>query len=121
MRRISRVLSAVAGLAVGLVGAEMTFGALRPREPRSDAVLYSIEVRNDAGDLLASPMLVGEENRPVHLSLAGPHSEPKSPTAKPATANNSREIADLRRSMATLPWNVERLRWWPARQARGVQ
>jgi len=33
-------------------------------------VLYSIEVRNGAGDLLASPMLIGEEGRPLHLSLA---------------------------------------------------
>jgi hypothetical protein len=73
----ARILSAVAGLAFGLLGAEMTFGQLRPEEARSDAILYSIEVRNGAGDLLASPMLVGEEGRPVHLSLAqGPHSEP---------------------------------------------
>src|SRR5256884_9408738 len=67
---LARILSALAGLAFGLLGAEMTFGQLRPEEPRSDAVLYSIEVRNEAGDLLASPMLVGEEGRPVHLSLA---------------------------------------------------
>ncbi|MGZ6142856.1 MAG: hypothetical protein ACXWLM_05935 [Myxococcales bacterium] len=73
---ISRLLSAVAGLAFGLLGAELTFGSLRPEDRRSDAVLYSIEVRNEAGDLLASPMLVGEEGRPVHLSLVGPHSEP---------------------------------------------
>jgi len=73
---ISRLLSAVAGLAFGLFGAEMTFGSLRPDQPHSDAVLYSIEVRNDAGDLLASPMLVGEEGRPVHLNLVGPHSDP---------------------------------------------
>jgi hypothetical protein len=75
----ARILSAVAGLACGLLGAELTFGNLRPDEPRSEAVLYSIEVRNGAGDLLASPMLVGEEGRPVHLSLAqdvGPQSEP---------------------------------------------
>ncbi len=72
----SLLLSAVAGLAFGLFGAEVTFGSLRPQEQHGEAVLYSIEVRNDAGDLLASPMLVGEENRPVHLSLAGPHSEP---------------------------------------------
>jgi hypothetical protein len=71
---ISRLFSALAGLAVGLFGAEMTFGSLRPADPRADAVLYSIEVRNEAGDLLASPMLVGEEGRPVHLSLSGPHS-----------------------------------------------
>ena len=69
-----RILSAVAGLAFGLLGAELTFGQLRPEEPRSEAVLYSIEVRNDAGDLLYSPMLVGEEGRPVHLNLVGPHS-----------------------------------------------
>jgi hypothetical protein len=65
----ARIASALLGLACGLLGAEMTFGSLRPDEPRSDAVLYSIEVRNGAGDLLASPMLVGEEGRPVHLSL----------------------------------------------------
>ncbi len=75
----ARILSALAGLACGLLGAEMTFGQLRPEEPRSEAVLYSIEVRNGEGDLLASPMVVGEEGRPVHLSLsqeAGPRSEP---------------------------------------------
>jgi len=75
----ARIVSAVAGLACGLLGAEVTFGTLRPESPRSDAVLYSVEVRNGAGDLLASPMLVGEEGRPVHLSLAqelGPRSEP---------------------------------------------
>jgi hypothetical protein len=66
----ARILSAVAGLACGLLGAEFSFGYLRPVEPRSEAVLYSIEVRNEAGDLLASPMMVGEEGRPVHLSLA---------------------------------------------------
>ncbi|HZX94349.1 MAG TPA: hypothetical protein VFE90_07515 [Myxococcales bacterium] len=74
----ARLFSAVAGLALGLLGAEMTFGHLRGEEPRSDAVLYSIEVRNGAGDLLASPMLIGEEGRPLHLDLAheaGPHSD----------------------------------------------
>ncbi len=74
---VSRLVAALTGLAFGIMGAELTFGALRPEEPRADAVLYSIEVRNGAGDLLASPMLVGEEGRPVHLSLlSGPHSEP---------------------------------------------
>ncbi len=76
MPAISRLLSALAGLAVGLFGAEMTFGALRPEEKQSGAVLYSIELRNEAGDLLASPMLVGKEGAPVHLDLVGPHSEP---------------------------------------------
>ena len=68
-----RTLAALAGLAFGIFGAEMTFGQLRPAE--SNAVLYSIEVRNAAGDLLASPMLVGEEGRPVHLRYSGERSE----------------------------------------------
>jgi hypothetical protein len=73
---LSRLVAALTGLAFGIMGAELTFGSLRPEEPGTDAVLYSIEVRNGAGDLLASPMLVGEEGRPVHLSLlSGPHSE----------------------------------------------
>ena len=69
-----RILAAVAGLAFGILGAELTFGSLRP-ESGAPAVLYSIEVRNAAGDLLASPMLVGEEGRPVHLSYTGERSE----------------------------------------------
>jgi len=76
---IARIASAIAGLACGLLGAEVTFGQLRPEEPRSDAVLYSIEVRNGEGDLLANPMLVGEEGRPVHLNLShrgGSRSQP---------------------------------------------
>jgi hypothetical protein len=73
---ISRLLSAVAGLTFGLLGAEMTFGSLRPEDRHSEAVLYSLEVRNEAGDLLASPMLVGEEGRPLHVKYTGPHSEP---------------------------------------------
>jgi hypothetical protein len=75
---IARLLFAVAGLASGLLGAEMTFGSLRPEEKHAEAVLYSIEVRNDAGDLLASPMVVGREGQPVHLDLVGPHSDPMS-------------------------------------------
>jgi len=77
----ARILSAVAGLACGLLGAELTFGNLRPTEPRSEAVLYSIEVRNEAGDLLASPMVVGEEGRPVHLSLAQEIGHRRAPTS----------------------------------------
>ena len=75
-RRMPAIVSAVAGLAFGLLGAELSFGTLRPNEQRTEAVLYSIEVRNERGVLLASPMLVGEEGRPLHLNLAGPHSEP---------------------------------------------
>lgn len=78
-RAIARIFSAFIGLAFGLFGAELTFGQLRSEAPGPQAVLYSIEVRNGAGDLLASPMLIGEEGRPLHLDLsqeAGPHSEP---------------------------------------------
>ena len=75
LRRLPAIVSAVAGLAFGLIGAELSFGSLRPGEQRKETVLYSIEVRNDQGDLLASPMLVGEEGRPLHLNLAGPRSE----------------------------------------------
>src|SRR3954463_10488236 len=77
-RAIARIFSAFVGLAFGLFGAELTFGQLRTEAPGPQAVLYSIEVRNGAGDLLASPMLVGEEGRPLHLSLskdAGPYRE----------------------------------------------
>lgn len=70
-----RLLAALAGLAFGIFGAEMTFGQLRPETNGAQAVLYSIEVRNGAGDLLASPMLVGEEGRPVHLNYTGARSE----------------------------------------------
>lgn len=79
MKQLSRLLAAIAGLAFGLVGAELSFGTLRPAPQAIEPVLYSVEVRDDAGALLASPMLVGEEGRKVHLNLsreAGPHSEP---------------------------------------------
>src|SRR4051794_37479910 len=77
----ARILSALAGLAFGLIGAETTFGQLRPDDARPDAVLYSIEVRNGAGDLLASPMLVGEEGRPLHLSLSHEPGSQREPLA----------------------------------------
>ena len=77
---LARVASAILGLAFGLGSAELTFGQLRPVEHETaEPVLYSIEVRDEAGALLASPMLVGGENQPVHLEMSrdmGPHSEP---------------------------------------------
>jgi hypothetical protein len=78
-RAIWRMLAAGFGLASGIFGAEMTFGQLRAKaEPSPAAVLYSIELRNGQGELLASPMVVGQEGHKVHLDLAqeGPHSEP---------------------------------------------
>jgi hypothetical protein len=76
---IWRMFAAALGLAFGIFGSELTFGQLRAEEPGSAAVLYSIELRNGQGDLLASPLVVGQEGRHVHLNLAqqeGPHSEP---------------------------------------------
>src|SRR5262249_8127373 len=74
---LRRILPAVAGPPFRDVRAPGTLWSLRPErhEPAAAAVLYSIEVRNGAGDLLASPMLVGEEGRPVHLDYLGPRSE----------------------------------------------
>jgi|SRR5712671_1403633 len=65
------------GLVFGIAGAESTFGRLR--EAQGAALLFSVELRDEAGALLASPMLVGEEGRKLHLDLAqpvGPDSEP---------------------------------------------
>ena len=85
---VRRTLAALAGLAFGIFGAEMTFGQLRP-ESEAQAVLYSIEVRNQAGDLLASPMLVGEEGRPLHLSYVGERSlVPPGPEGRQAAELN---------------------------------
>lgn len=73
----TRLAAAAAGLAFGLAGAELTFGGLRPAAEGAQPVLYSIEVRDDQGALLASPLLVGEAGQSVHLALSrdvGPHS-----------------------------------------------
>src|SRR4051812_41866365 len=78
-KAIWRMLAAAFGLASGIFGSELTFGQLRAAEPNRPAVLYSIELRNGQGDLLANPMVVGQEGRKLHLDLSqadGPHSEP---------------------------------------------
>jgi hypothetical protein len=74
-----RMLAAGFGLAFGIFGSELTFGQLRSAGPSTQAVLYSVELRNAQGDLLASPMVVGQEGQRVHLNLSqreGPHSDP---------------------------------------------
>jgi len=79
LRTLGRFTSAVLGLAFGLCMAELTFGGLRPQDAPAGAVLYSVEVRDAEGVLLASPLVVGREGEKVHLSLSqpvGPHSEP---------------------------------------------
>jgi hypothetical protein len=54
------------------------FGAREGSVPGA-ALLFSLELRDEAGALLASPLLVGEEGTRLHLDLdqpKGPHSEP---------------------------------------------
>lgn len=59
---------ALAGFAVGVLGSEGTFGRLRPEAPAQ--LLYSVEVRDEGGALLASPLLVGDDARRLHLDLS---------------------------------------------------
>ena len=76
-RKALCVLFGLGGLVFGIAGAESTFGRLR--ETPAAALLFSLEVRDEAGALLASPMVVGEEGRNLHLDLsqpAGPSTEP---------------------------------------------
>jgi hypothetical protein len=76
-RKALCLLFGLGGLIFGIAGAESTFGRLR--EAQGAALLFSVEVRDEAGALLASPMLVGEEGRKLHLDLAqpaGPDTEP---------------------------------------------
>jgi hypothetical protein len=76
-KKLRCLVFGLAGLVLGAVGAETTFGRLRA--DAGAALLFSLELRDEAGALLASPMLVGENGRNLHLDLsqaAGPHSEP---------------------------------------------
>lgn len=76
-RKALCLLFGLFGLVFGIVGAENTFGRLR--DASGAALLFSLEVRDEAGALLASPMLVGAEGRKVHLDLSqpsGPSNEP---------------------------------------------
>ena len=56
-RKALCLLFGLFGLVFGIVGAENTFGRLR--DASGAALLFSLEVRDEAGALLASPMLVG--------------------------------------------------------------
>ncbi|MBS2023611.1 MAG: hypothetical protein JST92_14505 [Deltaproteobacteria bacterium] len=62
------IACAVMGFGVGVIGSESTFGRLRPEAVQP--LLYSVEVRNDDGDLLASPLLVGQDGQALHLDLS---------------------------------------------------
>jgi hypothetical protein len=77
-RGVLCVVSALLGLAGGVAGSEGLFGRLR-EAGATRPLLFSVELRDAAGALLASPLLVGEEGRKLHLDLSqpiGPHSEP---------------------------------------------
>jgi hypothetical protein len=77
-RRALACACAVFGLLAGVLGTEAVFGE-RASSLRGAALLFSIELRDDAGALLANPLLVGEEGRKLHLDLdrpTGRHSEP---------------------------------------------
>lgn len=83
MRRPAKLwlvlLAALTGFGVGVLGSENTFGRLRP-EAGTPPLVYSVEVRDQDGAVLASPLLVGEDDRAVHLDLS------QAPTDKePAT------------------------------------
>jgi hypothetical protein len=64
------LLAAGLGFFSGVIGTEATFGQLRP-EP-AQPLLFSVEVRDQDGSLLASPLLVGEEGAGLHLALSQP-------------------------------------------------
>ena len=77
-RRLLCVGSALLGLLAGVAGSEAVFGRLRDAASLQP-LLFSLEVRDESGSLLASPLLVGEEGRKLHLELshpAGPDQEP---------------------------------------------
>ena len=67
-RTVALLVAASAGFAFGVLGTEATFGQLR--ESTDGPLLYSVELRDHAGALMASPLLVGEQGAGVHLSLA---------------------------------------------------
>jgi hypothetical protein len=81
-RKLNVVAVAVAGFLFGLLGAEASFGRLRTEPSKASApapLLFSLELRDAAGELLASPLLVGEEGKRLHLSLSQPPGGPRAP------------------------------------------
>jgi hypothetical protein len=64
------MVSALLGLCGGIAGSEAVFGPLRDRGAKP--LLLAVELRDESGALLASPLLVGEEGRRLHLDLDRP-------------------------------------------------
>ena len=78
--RRSTLAVALAGFAFGLLGAELSFGKLRaPALAVTAPLIISLELRDATGELLATPLVVGEEGRKLHLHLAQPPGGPRSP------------------------------------------
>ena len=71
-RTLALFVAAAAGFFFGVVGMEETFGRLRDR---AEPLLYSLEVHDAGGALLASPLLVGADDASVHLDLNRPARE----------------------------------------------
>ena len=78
-RRLVRLAAALAGFACGLGGAELAGRQLRTAPAAPAPLLFSLVLRDATGALLASPLLVGEEGRPLHLSLSQPPGGPRTP------------------------------------------
>src|SRR3954453_20421222 len=77
-RRALGCLCALVGLSAGFLGSEALFGE-SSSSVTGAVLLFSVELRDDSGSLLASPLLVGEEGRKLHLDLDQPgrvHNEP---------------------------------------------
>ncbi len=74
------VAVALVGFVGGLLGAELSFGRLRKAPAEApQPLVYSLEVRDSTGELLASPLLVGEQGHKVHLNLSQPPGGPRTP------------------------------------------
>ena len=77
-RRALGCLCALFGLSAGFLGSEALFGE-SSSSVTGAVLLFSVELRDEAGALLAIPLLVGGEGRKLHLDLDRPlgrHSEP---------------------------------------------
>ena len=77
-RRI-RITAALAGFAFGLCGAELAIGHFRASPRAKVPLLFSVELRDSTGELVASPLLVGEEGKRLHLNLSQPPGGPRTP------------------------------------------
>jgi hypothetical protein len=79
-KRSFRLAAALAGFLCGLAGTDLVVGQLRkPLAGPHAPLLFSVELRDAQGDIVASPLLVGEEGKKLHLSLSQPPGGPRTP------------------------------------------